>query len=64
MPYRPLTEVRVWRGEEKGAAPVSGFMETGAVPFSGRAKGTQAKGTVPFSQKREKGTAPFAAPTN
>ena len=30
-------------------------METGAVPFSGRAKGT-----VPFSQKREKGTAPFA----
>jgi heptose I phosphotransferase len=32
-------------------------METGAVPFSGRAKGT-----VPFSQKREKGTAPFAAP--
>ena len=43
-------------GEEKGAAPVSGFMETGAVPFSGRAKGT-----VPFSQRREKGTAPFAA---
>jgi len=43
--------------EEKGAAPVSGFMETGAVPFSGRAKGT-----VPFSQRREKGTAPFAAP--
>ena len=42
--------------EEKGAAPVSGFMETGAVPFSGRAKGT-----VPFSQRREKGTAPFAA---
>jgi hypothetical protein len=42
--------------EEKGAAPVSGFMETGAVPFSGTAKGT-----VPFSQKREKGTAPFAA---
>jgi hypothetical protein len=32
-------------------------METGAVPFSGRAKGT-----VPFSQKREKGTAPFAGP--
>jgi len=29
-------------------------METGAVPFSGLAKGT-----VPFSQRREKGTAPF-----
>jgi hypothetical protein len=39
--------------EEKGAAPVSGRMETGAVPFSDKAKGT-----VPFSQKREKGTAP------
>jgi len=25
--------------EEKGAAPVSGFMETGAVPFSGHGKG-------------------------
>ena len=44
-------------GEEKGAVPVSGFMETGTVPFSG-----WAMGTVPFSQKREKGTAPFASP--
>ena len=52
---RPITGVQ--RGEEKGAAPVSGCMETGAVPFSGGAKGT-----VPFSQQREKGTAPFAAP--
>ena len=26
------------RGEEKGAAPVSGCLETGAVPFSGRAR--------------------------
>jgi len=43
------------RGGEKGAAPVSGCLETGAVPFS-----HVAKGTVPFSQEREKGTAPFA----
>jgi cell division protein FtsW len=50
----PITEIQ--RGEEKGAAPVSGSMETGAVPFSG---GT--KGTVSFSQQREKGTAPFVA---
>ena len=49
--------VTLLRGEEKGAAPVSGCLETGAVPFS-----DVAKGTVPFSQLREKGTAPFAGP--
>jgi hypothetical protein len=40
-----------------GSVGVQRGEETGAVPFSG-----MAKGTVPFSQQREKGTAPFAAP--
>jgi apolipoprotein N-acyltransferase len=38
---------------KKGAAPISGRSEMGAVPFFAD------KGTVPFSQQREKGTAPF-----
>jgi len=45
---------------KKGAAPISGSSELGAVPFSGPGA-TAEKGTVPFSQKREKGTAPFSA---
>jgi cell division protein FtsW len=44
--YVPAPIANVQRGEEKGA-----------VPFSGGAKGT-----VPFSQQREKGTAPFVGP--
>jgi hypothetical protein len=42
--------------EKKGAAPVSGRSETGAVPFFSE------MGTVPFSQQREKGTAPISLP--
>jgi len=42
--------------EKKGAAPVSGRSETGAVPFFAE------MGTVPFSQQREKGTAPISLP--
>ena len=42
--------------EKKGAAPVSGRSETGAVPFF------EEMGTVPFSQQREKGTAPISLP--
>ena len=56
----------VWRqivrevpAEKKGAAPVSGRLETGAVPFFGPCAKAE-KGTVPFSQRREKGTAPFS----
>jgi hypothetical protein len=41
--------------EKKGAAPVSGRSETGAVPFFSE------MGTVPFLQQREKGTAPISS---
>ena len=46
--------VRKKGAAKKGAAPISGRSEMGAVPFF------QEKGTVPFSQQREKGTAPFS----
>jgi tRNA(Ile)-lysidine synthase len=52
--------VRAVPAEKKGAAPVSGRLETGAVPFFGPCAKAE-KGTVPFSQRREKGTAPFSA---
>jgi len=47
---------------KKGAAPVSGRSETGAVPSFATGGGAAAEmGTVPFSQRREKGTAPISA---
>ena len=47
---------------EKGAAPVSGRLETGAVPFSGVAKGTVPleKGAAPVSGRLETGAVPFS----
>jgi len=46
---------------KKGAVPISGLSEMGAVPFFATTgdRTPEKKGTVPFSQKREKGTAPF-----